>query len=322
VDPTDPGGKEAGKPEADVLCIESNYLQSEDARKMLAKYLADGRGVVLLINRVTPVIKGALQELGFTAEEPILRAPGEEEKFQFVLPSHRIFHPFVASEYGNLMTVKVRAYQRLHSSEAIPLIFSEKGAGLFFQSTRYQGKLFVAAFGFDREHSSWPTHPTFIPFLDLTLQAARTRDSSQNAFEPGESVDLQVNANVPSGPLILSDEYRELGRFPVHQGRARVQMPSRPGLYPLREPSGRIERLIAVNVPSKESALNFADPTKTLDQWKTKSTDLTFQTRSQPALVPMPVILQQRFWWWMLLAGLVALMAEMALAAVRKEKAV
>src|SRR5205814_7463266 len=48
----------AGDQDADVLCLESNYLQSADARKLLWRYLTNGRGVVLLVNRVTPAISG------------------------------------------------------------------------------------------------------------------------------------------------------------------------------------------------------------------------------------------------------------------------
>src|SRR2546425_4629274 len=184
----------AADQDADVLCLESNYLQSGDARKLLWRYLTNGRGVVLLVNRLTPAITGCLRELGFEVEGTVdaVRTQGRAEKFQFVAANHPIFHPFLSPDYGNLMEIKVSKYVRFKSAQALPLIFSEKGAGLFFQGTKGPGRLFVAAFGLDREHTSWPVHQSFIPFLDLLLQAARAEDPTPNTFEPGEVAMIQV----------------------------------------------------------------------------------------------------------------------------------
>src|SRR6185369_3628227 len=137
--------------DADVLCMESSYLQSTDARKLLWRYLTNGRGVLLLVNRLTPAVTGALRELGFEAEGVVNPGSDKPERFQFVLSNHPIFHPFLSPDYGNLMDIKVSQYVRLKSTSALPLVFSESGAGLFFQGTRPSVKLFVSAFGLDRD---------------------------------------------------------------------------------------------------------------------------------------------------------------------------
>src|ERR1043166_4864639 len=112
--------------DAEVLCIESNYLQSGDARKLISRYLSNGRGVLLLVNRLTPRINGFLRELGFEAEGMVNAPKGAPEKFQFVFSNHPIFHPFLSPDYGNLMDIKVLKYARLKATQAMPLIFSEK----------------------------------------------------------------------------------------------------------------------------------------------------------------------------------------------------
>ena len=194
LEPTKLAAELAANEDADVLVVESNYLQSGDARKLLWRYVTNGRGVVLLVNRVTPSISGCLRELGFEAEGTVSAEKGSAERFQFVYSNHPIFHPFLSPDYGNLMDVKVSKYVQLKGSQAMPLIFSEKGAGLFFQGTKFPGKLFVAAFGLDREHTSWPVDQTFIPFLDLTLQTARAEDPTPTTFEPGEISKIQLPA--------------------------------------------------------------------------------------------------------------------------------
>src|ERR1051326_610245 len=85
--------------DAEVLVIESNYLQSADARKLVWRYLSNGRGVFLMVNRVTPAVNGALRDLGFETQPEV--ADGHSAKFQYVFSNHALFHPFLSAEYGN-----------------------------------------------------------------------------------------------------------------------------------------------------------------------------------------------------------------------------
>ena len=308
--------------EADVLCVESNYLQSGDARKLLWRYLNNGRGVFLLVNRVTPGVKAYLRELGFQAGETMERGKDGAEKFQFVSFNHPVFHPFLSPDYGNLMEVKVSQYVSLQATDAIPLIFSERGGALFFQATRQQGKLFVAAFGMDREHTSWPVHQSFIPFLDLTLQAARSEDPTPTTFEPGEIIMLQLPATASSPQVVLRDERGELAHAPITQGKAQLRLPDQPGLYTLGyEESAKVEKVFSVNPPAKESELAYADATDTVKAWKMDvPLKMAGSSASLPARLSLRGILQQRLWWWMISGALLALMLETALAGTRKER--
>jgi hypothetical protein len=314
----------AGNQDADVLCIESSYLQSAEARKLLWRYLSNGRGVFLIVNRVTPAIDGCLRELGFEAEGPVNNAPNAGEKFQFVFFNHPIFHPFLSPDFGNLMDIKVLQYVRLRANSAMPLIFSERGAGLFFQNTRFSGKLFVSALGLDREHTSWPIHQTFIPFLDLTLQTARAEDPTPTTFEPGELSMVQLPPNTAPREMVLREEGHELARVPVEQGRGQLRMPNKPGLYELTYDAGdKVEKLFSVNPSPKESQLIFVDAPEAMKAWRLNSQGDIARSMVLPARAQIRLagVLQQRLWWWMVLGGLLALMLEMALAGRRRERA-
>jgi hypothetical protein len=306
----------------DVLCIESSYLQSAEARALLHRYLNSGRGVVLFLNRMTPVIQEYLRELGFEAE-PSGATGSAHEKIRFVSVNHPIFHPFLSPDYGNLTEIWVSDYVRLKGVQATPLMFSESGAGVFFQGTGSTRKLFVAAFPLDREHTSWPVHPTFIPFLDLTLQAARAEESTPTTFEPGEVAVVQPLANNTVREMVLRDGNRELARAPVDNGRAEIRMPERPGQYELyANDSQTLERVLSVNPSSKESQLSFNDEPLALKNWELKTGSKAVKSAT-PGVgkVRLAAILQQRLWWWMVMGGLLALMFEMALAGLRRERA-
>jgi len=290
---------------------------------LLWRDLSNGRGVFLLVNRLTPAIKGHLRELGFQAEETIERGKEAAERFQFVAFNHPVLHPFLSPDYGNLMEIKVTKYVSLQGSEAMPLIFSDKGAGLFFQGTKLRGKLFVAAFGLDREHTSWPVHQSFIPFLDLTLQAARAEDPTPTAFEPGEISVLQLPSTAAAREVVLRDDRAELARVPVAHGQAEVRMPEQPGLYALTyDDAAKVEKIFSVNPPAKESELAYADASEAVKAWCLNAPAGAERPVASAAQTRMSLrgILQQRLWWWMVLAGMFALMLETALAATRRER--
>ena len=248
---------------------------------------------------------------------------GSAERFQFVYSNHPIFHPFLSPDYGSLMDVKVSKYVQLKGSQAMPLIFSEKGAGLFFQGTKFPGKLFVAAFGLDREHTSWPIDQTFIPFLDLTLQTARAEDPTPTTFEPGEISKIQLPAGSAVREAVLRDERRVLSRTPVEQGRAQVRMPDKPGVYTLTYDDGtQVEKMFSVNPSPKESQLAYVDAPEALKVWRVNLPPGTGKSAAAAARGKLSLsgILQQRWWWWMVMGGLAALMLEMALADMRRER--
>ena len=325
IEPTMLADESATNHDADVLCIESNYLQAGDARKLLWHYLNTGRGVLLLVNRVTPTISGYLRELGFEPEPPAEGAELAPERLQFAVGNHPIFHPFISADYGNLMEVKVLKYAKLKAPNAMPLVLSDKGNVLFFQGTKTPGKLFVCAFGLDRDQTSWPVHQTFIPFLDLTLQTARAEDPTPLNFEPAETGLVQLPADSKAREVVLRDDHRELSRSPVTQGRAQVIMPPQPGLYTLTYDSGtNVEKIFSINPSPKESQLTYADSPDAVKSWQLGSVPELAKLGNTAAASPdrmTPIkILQQRIWWWLVVIGLLAMALETGLVGMRKER--
>lgn len=312
IEPTKIADELAANNDAEVLCIEASYLQSSDARRLLSRYLSNGRGVFLMVNRVNPATRGFLRELGFEI------LPGDSAKsgaahFQYIFANHPVFHPFTSPDYGNLLEIKIINPVRLRGSQAMPLIFSDKGEPVFFQTLKSNGKMFVSAFGFDRAQTSWPVHTTFIPFLDLCLQNARPADATPTSFEPGDAFAQNFSTNSTVKALALFKGEKELARGTVKNGNAQLRLPDSPGLYRLVCEGGtEPEKIISINPSPKESQLIYASEPQALESWQ-----LPASAKSSPAIQAKTAnaatfanIRQQRIWWWLLLVALVGLFLE------------
>ena len=254
-----------------------------------------------------------------------MRAPLEAQTgtFRFVFTSRSIFQPFESPDFGNLTDVTISRYAALRATGGRPLIVSASGDGLFFEGTKFSGKLFVCAFGLDRDHTSWPVHPTFLPFLDLALQGARPTDEARLNFEPGELAAIEMAPGVSARELVLRQSDVEVERIPVQGGRARLRLPAKPGLYSARLDGNAAEdRIFSVNVPAIESELLFVDsPKSILNGWTLHGRHSPAESRPlSPEGVGFSAILRQQFWWWMILGGLLALALETALVELKGEK--
>ena len=322
LEPTKLADEVAANQDAEVLVIESNYLQSADARKLVWRYLTNQRGVILLVNRVAPAVNGALRELGFEAQAASASQPPGPERIQYFFSNHAIFHPFLSPDYGNLLDITVGHYQRVKAMQGIPLLFAQSGEALFFEGTKFPGRLFVAAFGFEREQTSWPTHVTFIPFLDLCLQNSRPADATPLDYEPGAVSVLSFASESPVREVVLRDGGPEVARATVAAGRAQLRMPDRPGLYAVSyDAATEPERIFSVNPSPKESLLTYADSPEALKLWQLDrgAEPAKSLASAAPAQLSRTAILQQQLWWWLLLAGAAALVLEAVWTSVRKE---
>ncbi|MEO2034385.1 MAG: BatA domain-containing protein [Planctomycetaceae bacterium] len=315
----------------DVLCVESHRLTSSLSRDQVRDALNAGRGVILLIDRASPLIAGFLRELGI-AMQPETRRRGSAETFRYVFSEHPIFQPFRSADFGNLEEIRIKEYRRVQVAQAMPLAFSASGDPLIFEVTNTTGRLLVFAFSFDRTDTNWPIHPTFIPFLDKCLNHVREQVASQTSYEPGESVVWSVPRSVDTDQVILvpADTVKgvtdqgTLIRADVIDGQARFRLPARPGHYAVRyRESGDMESVLDVNPAAEESELSYEAEPQALALWQQPQDNTEFAAPSQETDLALSTleILQQRIWWWLLLAALIALFIETVWVAFRTNPA-
>ncbi|HWB59091.1 MAG TPA: BatA and WFA domain-containing protein [Chthoniobacteraceae bacterium] len=328
----------------DVLIVEAAYLQSKDARDLVYRYLNDGRGVLLLVNRVTPLVRGMLSSLGFEAagaDTPDGASNGapapdavpdssgaaapDAAYIRYIALEHPVFAPFMESDLGDLSAVKVTQHAKITSKTALPLIYSGDGDGLLFEATQTKGRLIVSAFGFDRGATDWPVQTTFIPFLDSLLHYARGLKEMQTTFEPGEIYPMEIPAgDAAPKQVVLRNNGNPVATFAVDANRrAQITIPDEPGVYSITyDASPAVRSMIAVNPPPKESELSYTADPGAIKAWQVQDSGakkaapapMTFDTSARIAA------LKQRFWWTLLCIAAAALGIEMIWLLFRKAR--
>lgn len=310
-----PEALRAAEPLPDALVVEAGYLQSQAVRDLVLRQANNGRGVILLLDRVTPLVEGFLHELGF---ELAGQAPEDEAEaaFKYVAADHPIFRPLLGPDLGGLLEVRVRRHARLRAEGAVPLLYSAAGDGLLFEGTRTRGRLLLLAFGFDRAQTNWALDPSFVPFLDQCLQHVRGQSPVETSLEPGTLQVFELPPDRSARELVLRSGDTEVARVAVGPDRrVRFRVPRRPGLYAASyDADAAPSHVFSVNPSVKESDLRFDPEPAALRAWTVPGpSPAARQADAASAVSWRAAALEQRLWWWALALALVLLGLEAAL---------
>ena len=308
-----------GTADADVLVLDASYLASSQARQLVDRYFAGGRGVFIAVDRETTLIDGALRQYGFTPKTSTAAAPEPPAApLRFFTQDSPVFAPFKLAELGNVLEVRMEKYHPLQTSDAKPILFAQNGDAVLFEGLHGPGRLLVAAFGFDRVHTDWVIHPTFLPFLDQALQSLRPQPLLTTNLEPGETWLATVPRQTRVGRLHLRDGKREIDSGTLDaSGRALIKMPDTPGNYRVTyDDAATTEQMVSVNPAPEESDLHYvpagADPLRVWTMNAALGGSAAVAVPTQGNSPRGGTAEAQPWWWYVALAGLVALFAELA----------
>jgi hypothetical protein len=171
--------------------------------------------------------------------------------------------------------------------------------------------------------------PSFIPFLDLTLQHARAGTAIQPSWQPGELYSFELPDGTTASEAVVrrrgedgraDEEVLRVSLANVGEDRGvRFRMPDRPGIYTISLGEAKAPRqLVAVNPAPEESRLVYDPEPEALTAW-VHGGPTGGREIPQMEVVAVSEVLHQRIWWWLLLAGLVFLSLESIFLVGRKE---
>jgi hypothetical protein len=296
-------GRDERLKSGDVLLIEARFLLESSTKELFEHYQRTRRGVFLVVDRESTLITDGLKSLGLEFGGDVRDAA--PAPFRYIMFDHPIFQPLRTRDFGDLLDIRVSRYRRFAAPNARVLVYSALGDPLLMEIDNGAARVVVAAFGWERNATNWPIHPSFVPFLDLSLEYLREREPWQRQFEPGErclwTLDAvgkraaAINASASTSAsnsastsdttsdtasdstsdptrdaVVVTDaEGVERYRGPRRGELVDFPVPTRPGLYDVSLDGGRtISRTIAVNPSPLESLLTYASGESRVALWR------------------------------------------------------
>lgn len=302
--------------DADILMIDGNYLQSEQARALVRRYFQSGRGVFIMVGTLSTLLNGFLEDLSFDAQTRLAPNPSAPlAPIRYFAPESPIFKPFTMPDFSNILEVRMGETVHLAARAAKPILFAQNGDPLLFEGTKSNGRFLLSTFAFDRRQTDWVVHPSFVPFLDSALQYLRPQSTLNATLEPGNVWLAQIAAEREVKTVVLSAaDGKVVAQVPVSADhRAMVRAPDQPGLYALTyDEDPQIRQMLAVNPPAKESELNYLQSSPDiLKAWTLSAPQDAIKSASPAVPLSASKAASENLWWALVLAGFVTLFLEM-----------
>jgi hypothetical protein len=165
-----------------------------------------------------------------------------------------------------------------------------------------EGRVLVFASTFDNISNDFPTHASFVPFVEQTAQYLSRVDNRQANFIVGSYLELR-NAKEQGASIEVLDPKGERALSLEEATKAQSIRLASSGYYEVHRPNGRKE-LVAVNPDRQESDLDIV-PQETLSLWENTahgvgSSGEGVEGDRKP----------KEFWWYVMLAVLAVGVAE------------
>ncbi len=182
-------------------------------------------------------------------------------------------------------------------SDETPLLL-EKAVG--------EGRLMLFASTLDNIANDFPLHPSFVPFIEQTVNYLGRVERRTATLPAGAFVELRSSAEQGQAVEVIGpDGARALSL--EEAARAQTLQLGREGFYELRRANNRNE-MVAVNADRREADLTAIAP-ETLALWEN-----TAEGKAQPRAGAEPVEEPWNLWWYVLAAVLAAALVESVLA--------
>lgn len=309
------------QPLAEVLVAEVSQTASPAARRRLLNYRDSGRGILLVVNELSPAATATLHQWRIDSSLPRL-IEATDGSLHLLQATHALLEPFADGPLGDLTDTHVYQYYQLNVPEGSPLLFSSDGTPILWELAG-KGTTYVMAFPLDRQATDLPLSPLFVPFLDWCISTLRQAPEPIVRTTPGESFRWTVSGETPVRNVYVVGTGGKITQATVTNSTVSLTAPGEPGLFEIRyDDNPDPVSMLELNCPAQESELDYApaDVVQSLcDSWVgDRQEDVRAETVG--SFTPSEAsILNQRWWWWLMLAGVGLLLVESSLLAWRRK---
>lgn len=292
-----------------------NGEASEANTTAISRYLQDGGTVLALITAPGPV--GTLAKLA--GVEPLTAAEaklGRYAMLQEIAFDHPLFAPLAGPQFGDFTKVHVWKHREIDIPGARVLARFDNGAPAVLEKTIGRGRLIVFTFGWHPADSELSRSTKFVPLMTSLLDLRYGRRPESVNHHVGDRLPLPASS---AGAITVRKPDGTSVTLPA--GAATFDQTDMPGVFLLETAAGI--RPVAVNLDAAES-LTSPIAVESLEQLGVKFAKRTTEAeRAAHAQQLRDVELEknQSIWRALILAAIMVLMAETALAGRRNRRA-
>jgi hypothetical protein len=305
-------------------------FSNEDAQK-LKLFAERGGSVIVCLARPQSDMSEVQSSLRELFSSPRLEVTEGEVK-EFALLSnidfrHPVFSPFADPRYNDFSKIRFWSHRRVGipadeqtnlgdknlgdktaaNARTIRTIASlDDGSPWLLQQSAGEGNLWLLTSGWQPASSQLGLSSKFVPILLGMLDPTGRTLSAQLVFSVGEP----ITGGVP-GQWVISNSEGARVEPTIVDGTVQLE---EPGLYYLQEE--QVRRQVAIQVPTSESQLTPLD-VDAFEQYGIELGKVQSDAERKQAARQLQVTeleRKQRVWQWLLLAGLIVLAVETALA--------
>jgi hypothetical protein len=229
--------------------------------------------------------------------------------------SHQVFELFKAPRSGDFSAVRVLRYRALEPGPTDRVLARyDDGAVAAVEKRIGTGRVIAWTTSLDDSWTDLALKPVYLPLVHQFTKYLSQFEQTSYWSTVGQVVDLSAAYKSKTDRVVV-EPGGERVRFGANDSQ--ILELAEHGLYEIRSASnnsGRPERM-AVNLDPAESDLTPLDPTELVAAVTGRATDTAVSPAEKPAeLTAEEAERRQGVWWYLLVAGVLLLAAEMAVA--------
>jgi hypothetical protein len=284
---------------------------------VLKRFVESGGGVLVTLGQRSVWPAAETNLLPGKLGQMVDRTNGRGATLGFRDHSHRVFEIFRAPRSGDFTAARIYRYRALEAAPGDQVLARYDDGAIAAAERRVgTGRVIAWTTTFDNEWTDLPRTPVFLPLVHQFVKYLASYERTTEWTTVGQAADLSAMLKGRADRIVMTPTGERINISASEPGVVEL---NEQGIYEVRAASagsgGRAER-IAVNLDPAESDLAVVDAQELVASVTGRAaTAGGSTTQPTPAEIsPTDAERQQGLWWYLLLAGMLLLGAETAIA--------
>jgi aerotolerance regulator-like protein/VWA domain-containing protein len=245
------------------------------------------------------------------------RMEGRSGSLGYLDYSHPVFEVFKAPRSGDFSAAHVFRYRSLQTSPGDRVLARfDDGAVAAAEKKVGAGRVVIWTSTLDDSWTDIGVKPIFLPLVHQLVRYLAQYEQPAAWFTVGQVLDLTQRSRSRADRIIVTPSGERISQSSMGEGNEGLLELTEQGIYEIRSAAATASKpeSIAVNLDAAESDLSPMDPRELVAAVTGHASPLSVQPEQTQEMTREEVERRQSLWWYLLLAGVLLLAAETAIA--------